>query len=95
MVTSEVPEERLVLLEIRGRGSLGDPFGEHEGNRIFVKGAQKDAKWVVAEITSLKGKLGSAECKESFQSMEEAKSMFEEMLKKDVSKKDENIVFVG
>jgi len=49
----------------QGHGSLGDPFGEYKGIRIFIKGAQEDAKWVVAKITSLEGKLGSAECKGS------------------------------
>jgi|GEM_PF-889225 len=90
MVGSEVPKERLVLLEIKGRGSLGDLFGEYERKRIFVKGATKDAKWVVAEITSFKGGLGTAQCRGSFQSVEAKK-----MLGREVSWKAESVVFVG
>jgi len=93
---SEFPKERLVLLEIKGRGSLGDPFGEHDGIRIFVKGAPKDARWVVAEITSIKGKLGSAECRGFFQSRDEAERKLKEMRgRKEISLKGENVVFVG
>jgi len=43
--------EKIVLLEIQGLERAGDPFGYHEGKRVFVEGAPKEAKWVIAEIT--------------------------------------------
>jgi len=66
--------EKMVLLEIQGFGRAGDPFGYHEGKRIFVEGAPKEAKWVIAEITSLRERFGSATCIGAFQSLEKAKS---------------------
>jgi len=65
--------EKIVLIEIQGLGRAGDPFGEHEGKRIFVEGAPKEAKWVIAEITSLRERFGLATCIGAFQSLEEAR----------------------
>jgi len=104
-----VSEKRLVLLEVQGLGHLGDPFGDYEGRRVFIKGALKEAKWVIAEITSLGGRFGTANCMGSYQNLEEAKNRLEELLgrpkiaekeevakpEKPIKKRAENVVFIG
>jgi hypothetical protein len=95
----------MVILKIQGLGRAGDPFGYHEGKRIFVEGAPKEAKWVIAEITSLRERFGSAKCIGAFQSLEEAKSKLatlqerpktpERPIQKPVGRRMENVVFVG
>jgi len=81
-------------LRDQGRGSLEDSFGEYEGTRIFVRGTQKDAKWVVAETTSLESKLGSAECRGMLPNYGGSRRMLKEVREGGVSKKAQNIVFV-
>lgn len=102
-------EKRLVIIKVQGRGRFGDPFGDYEGRRVFVKGASKEAKWVVVEITSLRGRSGPANCVGSYQSLEEATNRLEELRgrpkiaekeelakpEKLIKKRVENVVFIG
>ncbi|KPV65287.1 MAG: DNA/RNA-binding protein Alba [Candidatus Bathyarchaeota archaeon BA1] len=102
-------EKKLILLEIRGVGRFRNLFGDYKGKRIFIEDAPKESKYVVAEITSIKGRIGSAKCVGSYQSLEEAKNKLkelqgkpeivkrEEVIKPErpIEKPIENVVFIG